>query len=527
MGIKYFFSWFRARFPDKIKPVNKRLECDIDTLLLDLNGIFHTCAQKIFGYGDDTRLRRLMRPRSTNSNTQIHLYHESVWNEIVKIVRIANPRRQLVLCIDGVAPISKQNQQRQRRFKTVADRRPEDFDRNCITPGTRFMHSLSEYLKSRIEEYRKESTLDIYYSDSSVCGEGEHKLMWYIRKYGTDTDSYCVYGMDADLIMLSITTHKNHFHILRENHRSREELFHIDLENIRELIYSELSDCEKTNATYVLNDFVFMVFAMGNDFLPNLPNIEILDGGIDVLIEVYHKTTGYLTRSNGKIDLQVFKNFLYTLSQYEKSIAENKTQSPYIDTLLTQCYTIDKNGNSVVDMNRYKEMYYLKKFGEEYNIEDIVCRYVAGLQWVLYYYTSGITSWSWFYPYYYAPFVSDIIQYIDKCDLSTVIDKSLPITPFQQLMCVLPRESAHLLPTPLEQALKTSELLDPYFPKTIEIDLDGKRNDWEGIVVLPFINIAHIQHVYFDVLPRISKGEKIRDQFSTPLFFTHINTSSR
>jgi len=162
----------------------------------------------------------------------------------------------------GVAPRAKLNQQRQRRFRaakdaednlkrliekgtscylslqkvydkltcffvSIGEARPTDklFDSNCITPGTEFMARLSTALKffiaKKIREDNNWKSVTVIFSGHEVPGEGEHKIMEYIRAQKAQPDydpnqSHCLYGLDADLIMLSLASHEPHFALIRE-----------------------------------------------------------------------------------------------------------------------------------------------------------------------------------------------------------------------------------------------------------------------------------------------------------------------
>lgn len=123
------------------------------------------------------------------------------------------------------------------------ERLPQEkaFDSNCITPGmctrsphplldlisigTVFMAKLSEQLKyfvnKKISEDSNWRDCQVILSGHDVPGEGEHKIMEYIRKSRAQPDynpnvRHCLYGLDADLIMLGLLSHDPHFCLLRE-----------------------------------------------------------------------------------------------------------------------------------------------------------------------------------------------------------------------------------------------------------------------------------------------------------------------
>lgn len=173
----------------------------------------------------------------------------NIYEYIKRLVKLVKPRKVLYLAIDGVAPRAKMNQQRSRRFKAAFESQrmkvreaklreewlnkgllvPEmkpSFDSNIITPGTKFMSDISQGLKQFIAKMQLEDDnwkgLTIYFNDANVAGEGEHKILEYIKlqrgqKCYDPNTKHCIFGADADLIMLSLITHEPHFYIMRQN----------------------------------------------------------------------------------------------------------------------------------------------------------------------------------------------------------------------------------------------------------------------------------------------------------------------
>lgn len=522
MGIAQFFSWFRKNFGTSIqniknKQVLKDHNINIDNFLIDMNGIFHNSCQRVHQYGNfkrNIRFTNYKKPHKTDKDVFI-----DVCNSIEELFQIVKPNKRMILVVDGPAPKCKLNQQRQRRYKSNLDREEGDtsFNSNAISPGTKFMDGLGKYIdwyiKKRISEDPDWQKIEVIFSNDKTPSEGEQKAMNYIRKYGDKTESYLLHGSDADLIMLSLITHIEKFYILREDVTFNKDIdnkfFCINIGTVAlelQQIMSWGSESKYTiNNDILINDFVFLCFLLGNDFLPHIPGVEIIEGGIDTILSVYRDVcnfNGHITSLSpdgniyfNKIPL---KRFFEIISTYEKPVLEHKLKNKKIyfeDKLLESCATF-KETSYDLDVKKYRTEYCKQYFGSDRkNILENACHsYLEGLQFVITYYTNDVPSWNWNYPYYYAPSAYLLSQYIDTFAFKKY-DKSTPLLPFQQLMYILPPKSFNLLPKPINSLYEHPQLID-FYPDKFEIDLAGKKNDWQGIALLPPADMNTIKKVH-------------------------------
>lgn len=600
MGVKHFFIWLRKNFPETIREIKhgenfKTHDVGIDNLCLDMNGIFHTCAQKIYQYGSFEKKSLLRKPQYKKGLRWRMRLYESVCEAIENYRELVKPKKRMILCVDGVAGRAKMNQQRQRRYRSEKLENC-DFDTSSITPGTKFMDHLSRYIEWYIRVMVTNSSdwqdLEIVYSGHNVNGEGEHKIINYIRHNPNQGESYCIHGLDADLIMLSLATRSKSMYVLRENIRNMSELHLIDIgklstrlafhlkwdreevlrdvdkknneefessesnsseeseSNSSEELESNSSEPKKTIEKFsqnnAIDDFIFMCFLVGNDFVPNIPTLAILDGGIESMIDVYQnvgRSYGHLTRISRKardttvmFRQKALSVFLGTLAQYEAGLLEEKFNghSNFIeDPLLTASMgpVQEKDGElkQLIDFEKYKKSYYTKKFDEK-NIQDVCENYLRGLQWVMTYYKKGMPDWNWYYPEFYAPFLCDLARCCEKSKMiesQEVFTLNNPVSPFLQLLCVLPPRCSHLLPQQLSYLLSSeSSPLKEFIPETVNVDCSGKRQEWEGIVILPNVNLDVIQREYDKNYPNVSEQDKRRNIIRQSISFKY-DTSSR
>ncbi|KAI9709145.1 MAG: 5'-3' exoribonuclease 2 [Bogoriella megaspora] len=410
MGVPALFRWLSQKYPKIISPVieekaqavdGEEIPVDyngpnpngeeMDNLYLDMNGIVHPCSHPEDKPAPETEEDMML---------EIFKYTD-------RVVNMVRPRKLLMIAVDGVAPRAKMNQQRSRRFRSAQEAKEKDeekeefarllraqgkgpeeevkprktWDSNSITPGTPFMNTLALSLRYwcsyKLNEDPSWKGRKVIISDATVPGEGEHKIMEFIRSQRSSPEHdantrHVMYGLDADLIMLGLATHEPHFRILREDvffqeskarvcklcgqaghkmeectgeakvkqgefdekqHAIEKPFIWLHVSILREYLNEEMYvpnagfefDLERA-----LDDWVFMCFFVGNDFLPHLPSLDIRDQGIDTLIAIWRDNLpmmrGYVTK-DGFVDLERAQVILEGLAKQEDAIFKRRREA--------------------------------------------------------------------------------------------------------------------------------------------------------------------------------------------------------
>ena len=281
MGIPHYFHTITKSYDNVI--LYTKPSIDIDHFFIDFNGIVHTAANKV--------------DEKTND-----LIYAKTWELTVESVKIIKPVKMIHICADGVAPVAKMNQQRKRRYLSVFRESLSltsvkacesltsviPWDRNCISPGTKFSKELNIFIRNCI---RENDTKYLYsFNSSDDPGEGEHKIFARIANL-SDTDTCVVHGLDADLIMLALISHKKNIYLMRENDRSYNEFDKFIYLNIHELRLSILKELQSTYiwditaemlsdpysdpSKDIIESYIVLCFLLGNDFLPHIPSLSL------------------------------------------------------------------------------------------------------------------------------------------------------------------------------------------------------------------------------------------------------------
>ena len=97
-----------------------------------------------------------------------------------------------------------------------------------------------------------------------------------------------------------------------------------------------------------------------------------------------------------------------------------------------------------------------------------------------------------------------------------------PFRPYEQLMGVLPDRSKSIVPTAYHDLMTNpnSPIID-FYPRDFELDMNGKKMEWEAVVKIPFIDESRLLPAMKSKEHLLSQDEKDRNDFGVSLRFTY------
>ena len=524
MGIPHYFRIITQQYPNILSTIQHK-KCN--HYFIDFNGLIHQAARKI-----------IEKPIEEPENAIIG----ECWKYLESCIRVANPSLMVHVCTDGVAPIAKMNQQRKRRYLSVLHHELHNnkinWDTNAISPGTQFMIKLNNSMKSNIRDNK--SKVIYYFSGSDENGEGEHKIFARLSSLKKEEVAY-IYGLDADLIMLSLLSHHPNIYLMREpqhvdkNFSIDDEFVYLDIHTLRCAILKELKLKYKwpitdevldnpysLSAKEKIESYIVLCFLLGNDFLPHIPSLSLKKNGHDRLLNAAKSAwniydSGLINLNNDtqipKINLEFLLHVFQNLKDEENDIIKRmneeylKKNIPAEDP--TSCYAIQSSNKDKLayelysnGFTKWRTMYYKHLFFTRmYDTKIIInsCKsYMTGIIWTYAYYKRMPKDNTWLYHYGYPPTVLDLSNYLsssidiwnNKLDEWKLNKKEEFVSSVVQLLCILPPQSSHLLLDNERSIMHDRKRGCVHlYPIKYKIQTYLKMHLWECTPVLPPIDI--------------------------------------
>lgn len=525
MGIPAMFAYIVRNHAKIIKKIESNT-IQVNNLYLDCNSIIYDAVHNI----DFASIKE----------SDVDAIIKAVCAKIDEYIYLLKPCQNVFIAFDGVAPVAKLEQQRSRRYKSTyqttisrsifKSTAPDPWNTTAITPGTLFMKKLNDKIYLRYNDATKYGLKKIIVSGSNEPGEGEHKLFEYIRTFPEEHQNVntIIYGLDADLIMLSI----NHLPISNKIYLFREtpefiksinselepnESYLMDIPELARVITLDMNNGQELTTEQQKNriyDYILLCFFLGNDFMPHFPSINIRTGGVDKMINAYKATIGGTSENltdGKKIIWKSVRKLVEFLQNNEEEfikteaksrdkrekfmLPDNTPEEKYkkFEAIPTYERSLEKYINPFKP--DWQTRYYKSLFNVD--IDDIrrkqICvNYLEGLEWTMKYYTTGCADWRWSYHYNYPPLFCDLLQYIPFFD-TEFIEQNVanPVTELVQLCYVLPKQSLTFLPEKLYNKLLKEH--SEWYNTDCDYVWAYCRYFWEAHVNLPHIDIDELE----------------------------------
>ena len=521
MGIPSYYKKLCDRIPGLLSKVRKGSQPS--HLWIDFNCMVYHCLRRPGA--------KAYQGESTRLEWENHLIQD-VCHYLQKIVKLVAPTEQVFIGVDGVVPMAKMRQQRLRRFKSqwvaAEEKRlgkvateSERWDTNAITPGTAFMDRLGEALRAL-----RGGGIQYVVSTADEPGEGEHKAMRGLRACA-NKQSHVIYGLDADLILLSLLQPVQEMWLFREAVEcgevqyvdNEEEYRYFGIHTLREVL------TKGQDKDYLLDYCMAMAF-VGNDFLPHGLSLKLKDGGHDILLQMLQEVRKQEGRliwpgDEARWSHEALAACIDWFAKHEEAWVQKHcvgkirsrhqpargttslelAMDEWNKTPLRTCEelalvkTIGKNeeGKLVVQLREeWREVYRERWLGDTSSHKMVRC-YLQGLDWILQYYTGQTVDVEWCYPWFLPPLWCDIQSWCQTYDFPHPIPsyRNTYVQPQEQLTLVLPLASWNLI---RDKTLRGLPRLAPQlWPSEFKLFTAGHIHLWECEAQIPLFTPARLR----------------------------------
>ena len=510
MGIPGFYGHWLSRYVQSA--IIRGLPSVVSSLSFDLNGVIHDARAKVY----DNPIAQKAIAAANPQELELELFN-TIASIILKIISAVSPRDTLILAVDGPAPLAKNQQQRGRREKAAREQSfsgssANTFDRNAITPGTEFMIRLDRFIIRFLGRYRKYLPPKVIYSNHLVPGEGEHKIMDYYRDGTVNNETegvHVLYGLDADLVMLSLVSPLSNIYLSRE---TTEQV--VSIEKIKDyLITKSAENADNANIERdPVHDFVVIMLLIGNDFLPHSPSLETLSESVVFLLDTYANGSYKLT-VNGEINWEDMAAYVSKVAESENEMLRSLSMKTFNFPSRFMQASIE---NGMFYPSTFRDLWYnnalgpkgspeliskiLQIIGENATFGTVTSEavtkmcvdYMRTMSWVYLYYLEGTNAVNneWAYPYYHTPMLIDLSLVMNSMPLIAGYKavQNIPFTALHQLVAVMPMRSKEVLPIELQSIYEENSMLRDLYPETFIVELDGKDKEHQGVPIVPIID---------------------------------------
>lgn len=519
MGIPKLRKALSTAFESTFYRTGSRL---VDCLYIDCNGIIHSAVGK-----------------NRQSAVQEDEYPDLVQDCIAAIKSVTNhyrPKKILYLAVDGPVPMCKIQESRERRYFGATSRNIGDYSGDLITPGTKFMVLLDEAMKEL--DNNSFGVLKMIYSSHLVPGEGEHKIMRYIREnkdsLSMHSGNHVMYGNDSDLILLGLCTGLGKMFIAKDT---------VELLDSRNLVIDSSKNKNEFSVDVLRNsinasigddredEFIFACSLIGNDFLPRSALMSDVESGLKFIVD-FLKTGSVI--EDDCLSLFIELSNQETLagetllsSIYERSQDSNSTQ--YRSRVLNAVATVvPEDRDDAFRYHWYTKFLIYHEFNSRAltTIAKACVEYIRGLHWVFNYYTLGqdAVTWLWYYPYHHAPLFRDLALTVESVydgrilGGTSLLDDVAPFkdevrfTCLHHLVSVMPLQSIDTLPQELHFFYSDRSPLLHFMPATVLVNDDMVEMESQVKAILPKVD-------YYAIMEALSL-HKFENKFITE----HSNT---